>query len=487
VNADHRTRSTTPGPGAVVGREGPWPVARAALGVVAVCIMVLLGSGATASAHPISTTAILLDIGPDQAHATIQLPLDELGTALGKKLTAVSVLDPATLAEIRAYIGDHLAATDEQDRTWTSTVAGGRVENIDGVDQLVLDAALTPDTGAMSAFDLHYDAIIDRVPSHRVFVSARQGTTGDYTTLVMLSWQRTTVPVTATDASPSTGFNSAIGLGIDHIGSGSDHLLFIAMLLLPAPLLAARSTWRRNPDQRRAVRRVVHVVTAFTIGHSLTLALGAFGLLVLPTQLVECGIALSVLLSAVHAIRPLARSGEVIIAGTFGLLHGLAFASVLQQLDLTRAELLTNLLGFNIGIEVTQLCVVALVLPSLILLSRTTLYPAFRVGVASLGAFLATGWLLARIGIISNNPLEGVADLLVDHPIPLALTLAAVAMVAATIPQLRRSNDRSTRDVERNLVPVDTSAHIDTMARSRRQRLRHATTDVGTMTEARSS
>jgi HupE / UreJ protein len=254
---------------------------------------------------------------------------------------------------------------------------------------------------------------------------------------VMLSFQRTSVPVTASGPNTTGEFTAAVDLGIEHIRTGSDHLLFITMLLLPAPLVVAGSRWHRNPDQRRAAIRVVHVVTAFTIGHSLTLALGAFELLHLPARVVESGIALSVLLSAVHAIRPLARRGEVIIAGSFGLLHGLAFASVLQDLDLGPAAVVKNLLGFNVGIEITQLCVLALVLPSLVLLSRTIVYPTFRISVASVGAALATGWFAARTGLISGNPLEGAADLVVDHPFALAIGTATFAVAAASTSRLR--------------------------------------------------
>jgi hypothetical protein len=179
--------------------------------------------------------------------------------------------------------------------------------------------------------------------------------------------------------------------------------------------------------------RVVHVVTAFAVGHSCTLVLGALGLVDLPTRLVESGIALSVLVSAVHAIHPLVRRGEVAIAGGFGLLHGLAFATLLGGLDLTRTSLVTTLLGFNLGIELTQLLVVALVMPSLILLSRTAAYPVLRLGVATLGALLAAGWLADRTGLVSGNPLDPVGNLLVDHPIGLAVGLGLIALTATLV------------------------------------------------------
>ncbi|MFI6035545.1 HupE/UreJ family protein [Streptomyces sp. NPDC051315] len=116
---------------------------------------------------------------------------------------------------------------------------------------------------------------------------------------------------------------------------------------------------------------------------SLTLALAASGVVRVPSQPVETLIALSIAVSAVHATRPLVARGEVLIAAGFGLVHGLAFASLIGDLGLGRGSLVTTLLGFNLGIGLTQLLVVALMMPSLLVLARTALYPAFRVGGAS--------------------------------------------------------------------------------------------------------
>lgn len=166
------------------------------------------------------------------------------------------------------------------------------------------------------------------------------------------------------------------------------------------------------------------------MGHSLTLALAALGYVSVPTRIVESLIAVSIVVSGVHAIRPIARGGEVWIAAGFGLMHGLAFAALLGQLDLGRGSLVVELLGFNLGIELTQLIVVALVMPSLIVLSRSHVYPAVRTGLAVLGVVLATGWLAERTSLISADPLESVATALVAYPfaVPAALALAAVAV-----------------------------------------------------------
>jgi hypothetical protein len=402
-----------------------------------VVILVLAAPTPEASAHPLSTTAVLLDVDDDHVSATVDLPLDELSVAMDQKLTVSSVVEPATLTYLRAYVQAHLSATDSTGRTWTTQVAGGHVEKVDGIDSLSLDASLAPASGDVGDFVLHYDAIIDKVVAHRVFVAARYGSAASYTTLAMLSWQTTSVPVASITAPSSQGFVAAVHLGVEHISGGSDHLLFLIMLLLPAPLLVRGRRWVRRDDPGRAARRVVHVVTAFAIGHSITLALGALGWVHLPSRLVESGIALSVLVSAVHAIRPLVRRGEVLIAGSFGLLHGLAFATLLTEMRLSRGGLVTTLLGFNLGIELTQLLVVALVMmPSLVLLSRTPAYPAFRTALAGLGAVLAAAWLADRSGLISTNPLEPVGEVLVLHPIALAVALAAIAVTGGLLQRL---------------------------------------------------
>jgi hypothetical protein len=94
---------------------------------------------------------------------------------------------------------------------------------------------------------------------------------------------------------------------------------------------------------------------------------------------------------------PIVRGGEIWIAAGFGLMHGLAFATLLGRLDLTRGSLVTELLGFNLGIELTRLLVVALIMPSLLALSRTQLYPAVRAALANGGIVLAPpGWPNAR-------------------------------------------------------------------------------------------
>src|SRR5947209_2218343 len=178
----------------------------------------------------------------------------------------------------------------------------------------------------------------------------------------------------------SVGFASIFRLGMRHISEGTDHLLFLLSLLLPAPLMLSGSRWAGFAGVRHSLLQILKVVTAFTVGHSITLALASLGMLRVPRRPIEVLIAVSILLSAIHALRPLFPGREAVIASFFGLIHGLAFATTLEQLGLSRWQRVGGILGFNLGIESMQLIVVAATMPSLLLLSRTRAYGTLRAG-----------------------------------------------------------------------------------------------------------
>ena len=189
------------------------------------------------------------------------------------------------------------------------------------------------------------------------------------------------------DAGPWDATAGYLRLGVAHILSGPDHLLFVFGLVLLSG----------------AFRRVVGTVTAFTFGHSLTLAAAVLGLVRLPQAPIEVAIAASVFALAVELARaprePSAmRRHPWAMAALFGLLHGLGFASVLTDAGLARADVPLALLGFNVGIEAGQIFFVAVVLVARRLVSRLPLaLPAWMrlLPVYAMGT-LAAFWLLER-------------------------------------------------------------------------------------------
>jgi hypothetical protein len=152
------------------------------------------------------------------------------------------------------------------------------------------------------------------------------------------------------------GFVSFVRLGVEHILTGWDHLLFLLVLLLRG------GHWLS----------LAKIVTAFTLAHSLTLALAALDVVVLPARLVEAVIALSIALVAAENLflRPVVVR-RWLVSFCFGLVHGFGFSAALRDLGLPARGLLLSLFGFNTGVELGQALVVALALPALALVRKS--------------------------------------------------------------------------------------------------------------------
>lgn len=231
-------------------------------------------------------------------------------------------------------------------------------------------------------------------------------------------------------------FSSLFHLGVRHIAEGTDHLLFLLALLLPAPLLVSGSRWGQPAGVRQSLLRIMGIVTAFTIGHSLTLTLAALGAVHVASRPVEVLIAVSILVSAVHAMRPIFPGKEAWIAALFGLIHGVAFAATLDRLGLTRSERVAGILAFNLGIEAMQMLVVALILPSLMLMSTTRAYPFLRIGGAVFAAAASLGWIVERI-LNVETPVDAIVNAIALHAPWIAITLFLASLACRFLPASR--------------------------------------------------
>ena len=185
--------------------------------------------------------------------------------------------------------------------------------------------------------------------------------------------------------------------GARHIWLGFDHVLFLLTLLLPAVLRRSAGRWTPVETLKPALLEVVKVVSAFTLAHSVTLSLAALGFVTLPSRVVESAIAASVLLTALNNLYPIVHSRRWMVVFGFGLVHGLGFANVLADLALPRNALLLSLAGFNIGVELGQLAIVAAFLPFGYFARRWQGYARVAVGLSSaVIVALAAVWLVER-------------------------------------------------------------------------------------------
>jgi hypothetical protein len=406
----------------------------------------------TAAAHDVRGSAIYLDLGRSAVGIELHLPVRQLLLALDR----APRVPPAALAEmpsIQEYVRNHLHATSRDGSAMTLVIEHIVAQKGGDDDELVFTGKLLPVGAAdVRQFALQFDAILHQVVTHNAYVFLRRdiwhGALGDKPELLgMLHWQRKQLSVERAGGSAWRGIAAAFTLGTHHIAEGTDHLLFLLMLLLPAPLYSSARAWGKPRTAKQSALAIVKLVSAFTLGHSLTLIAGALRGAALPVQPVECLIAASIVFSGAHALRPVFPGREVFVAAAFGLVHGFAFASALSDFGFDTTSLAVTLLGFNLGIEAMQLAVVLLVMPWLTLASQHKSYAWLRVIGASFGISAGLSWIAQRaLGVESlvTTWTEQVAA----HALwgVLAVAVYSVAINAPALGQLARERVRRTRE-----------------------------------------
>jgi hydrogenase/urease accessory protein HupE len=182
-------------------------------------------------------------------------------------------------------------------------------------------------------------------------------------------------------AKTTSSWLSFFQLGMSHIFTGYDHLLFLFALLL----------------RKQTFRQYALIVTSFTIAHSITLSMAVLGIMDLPSKFVESFIALSIIYVAAENIFKKEVNHRWGLTFVFGLIHGLGFANILQEMNLSKTNLATALVSFNIGIEVVQLAIVLLLLPLLAYMHKlnasSKIIKYGSVVIILLGAY----WLVQRL------------------------------------------------------------------------------------------
>ena len=385
------------------------------LGVVFLLRAVL--QPAPAMAHQMPYTAVILDFSPGGVSAELILPLQELelGFKQGMLEHPEGIL-PKQGPALEEYLLAHVHPTAPDGRPWTVRVNDLAVKMGEQPFDLVAHLSMRPPPGApVRRFKLDYDVIVHEVISHKSFVfvrndwdQARFQPAGQVPAMPeaigLIRYLVYSVDINRLGGSFWRGFGSVVALGIRHIAGGVDHLLFLFVLLLPAPLLAAGKRWGAFRGVRGSVAQLLKIVTAFTLGHSLTLLIGGLGWLRLPPRPVEVLVAASILVSAFHAFRPLFPGREAWVAAGFGLVHGLAFSTSLAQFGFTLRDLVLTILGFNLGIELMQLAVVLVFVPVLLVLGRSPVYRPVRITGAALAGLAALVWIGARIEFWKKDP-----------------------------------------------------------------------------------
>ena len=354
--------------------------------VHALCLLAALA--ATAHAHQSSVTWSKVAIQPDgEVHYTLRVSSRDLYEALAldgdRDATDAEILDGER--RLFAYVLARVQVLGDGTPCPVRDQALSILRQTDRFAELRWTAACALPLATVA---VDYRLFFDLDPRHTGFL---QATHGDRTLNQEFTRGLARFEWTLGLAAPaSLGPAAYVVQGMEHIFTGYDHIAFVVALLLVAVL---------GRTLRQAVPEVVKIVTAFTVGHSLTLILAALEVITLPSRFVESAIAASIVYVAVENLVVRQPGHRWPLAALFGLVHGVGFASMLRPL-LPPSDVVVPLLLFNVGVELGQLAIVLVLLPLLALLA--TRDPARYRRIVVLGGSAVIGllglvWLAERV------------------------------------------------------------------------------------------
>lgn len=359
--------------------------------------LLLLLIGSSAKAHLTPNSEVKLDVAGATITADIIIPASEYAYASGNPVD-----DTASEREqARQYLKHRFTISSGDGTRWTARISKVNFGQTQGPPDLLAEAVFRAPPGAdQRNFRIGWSAVVDEVPDHFALFVLRDDFAGrfggDGRILGIARQSQTSIDVTLDAPSKVITMANAAKLGMGHILSGPDHLTFLLMLLLVAPLSAKGARWTSSNAAGAAIRKVVGVVTGFTVGHTITLSGAVIGNWNLPSAPVEIVIAISVLVTAVHALRPIFPGREMIVSSGFGLIHGFGFAGFILELDPDLSTNYLTLAGFNIGIEMIQLALVAVIAPVFIYLASRRQFRWPRILMAAATIVLSCFWIFER-------------------------------------------------------------------------------------------
>lgn len=385
--------------------------------LLAALLVICMGSAGTAKAHPMQETQVLVRVEPDRWHLRLVMPSVELVYALIQegKIAAPPpgfIRYPApSKALVSNYLASHLAAASPDGTHWRilqqrliapdNALEDGAPEK-DWIAEIDLVA---PDHRQHGAMRLTYGIITREVFNHiAIFSLEKDWGAGVLPQSPVLLGRvhrgEHTLMIAPGEGQGWKSWLQMVNLGVWHILEGMDHQAFLMTVLLTVGLVAHRRRWEKAEGRRHVLSDTLWRVSAFTIGHSISLLFTSLGWLPAGGQAIEVLIALSVAISAVHAIVPIYPGRESAFAAFFGLIHGMAFATAIRDMNLPTGQIIAATFGFNIGIELAQLALVALILPFLIVVRKTPSgEPAIRIPAALGALILALFWIAQRLSL----------------------------------------------------------------------------------------
>ena len=345
-------------------------------------VLFAVATGGDAGAHQTSLARGQLSIDGGAVRFVLTLSVEDVAAALGIGVDRAAAVPQAAFEARAAALDQYLNQRVRIDRDGDFCLPEPVTVDYGALpDEIVATVRrLCPETGAV--LSIEYLLFFDIHANHRLLGTFRHG--DGAVSEFIFDRDLTLLALDLDAAAPAMGwwprFGRILRLGVEHILSGLDHVLFLLALII-----ASAAFWP-----------LARIVTAFTLGHSLTLALAWYGVIDLPARWVETVIALSIAVVAIENVLGRGHGHRWALAGLFGLVHGLGFYGALRSLDLARGDALATLLGFNLGVEIGQLFIVAILYAPLLWWARRSWYRPSMKALSALLAVVALWWAVQR-------------------------------------------------------------------------------------------
>ena len=379
--------------------------------VVTLFLSLLVMNASVVNAHELSSGYLTLNAGEENTYSgELLLKPDDIGQVAGLDTNGNGALTWGEIHQnqplLERYITKVLSIRVD-DSPCEINLSMPNIRSVSGDSYLVSPIQVMCESDG--TLGIHYDGIFEHSPTHKLLVnvnladqsgsrlqSSSKSSSDNTSVTSVLDTDSRSVTFDASTTSLTALFISLVYEGVWHIFIGIDHILFLVATLLTVNLVREQKQWQKEPSTSRILKHTVILVSAFTLAHSITLTATALNFIALDSRLVELGISISVLLTALNNIYPLiVRLG--IITFAFGLLHGMGFASVFADLNAQSNNLVLSVAAFNIGVEVGQLAIVAVLLPLLLWLRHFAFYAKTLMPLlSSIIAIIAINWTIQR-------------------------------------------------------------------------------------------
>jgi hypothetical protein len=312
-------------------------------------LLLAIASATPSSAHWADLSVAEIMVSDAQTQMTLTFPTGLVATADDDKdgqLSASEVRQHQT--ELERFLSDRIRLTDDNRQVATLAIEPTAIGNLpanlkaQGTTHSTLVLTYTW-LRSPRGLNIDYSLYLPNVPTARcVATIVRDGKAQN----IVFTPKDSRFSLSSISESSSTTWqqiSNFVGLGIEHILTGYDHVLFLVSLLMLGG----------------GIKYLLKVVTAFTVAHSITLSLAVLDLVAIPPRLVESAIALTIVYVAAENFWRKDLKGRWLITFIFGLIHGLGFAGILKEINIPLSQLPLSLASFNIGVEIGQIAIVS--------------------------------------------------------------------------------------------------------------------------------